>query len=221
MAMATALELVIFDCDGVLVDSEKLAIPIDQVMLRDAGIEMSDAEVIDRFVGRSSHVMLDAIEERLGHPPAAADRARYERMYRDAYEAELEPVDGVIDALNGIPHRMCVASSSEPEGLYRKLEITGLRARFEGAIFSAVEVSRGKPAPDLFLHAAQRMGAHPAACVVIEDSRHGVTAARAAGMDAYGYAGGLTPAQWLAGPRTTVFCDMRQLPALIAERVGG
>ena len=95
------------------------------------------------------------------------------------------------------------------------LGLTGLYERFEGRIFSATEVANGKPAPDLFLHAAATLGADPARCAVVEDSRYGVEAARAAGMRAFGYAGGLTAAERLAGPATTVFHDMRELPALL------
>jgi HAD superfamily hydrolase (TIGR01509 family) len=218
--MPAPLELVIFDCDGVLVDSERLAVPIDIAVLAGFGIRMTEAEVIERFMGRSATVMRDAIEVHLGHPLTDEQHARYEQIYADAYEAELTPVDGVVQALDQIRLPTCVASSSEPVGLRRKLELADLLARFDGRIFSAVEVAHGKPAPDLFLHAAQRMGADPARCVVVEDSHHGVEAARAAGMWAFAYAGGLTAAATLEGPRTTVFSDMRRLPALIAERAG-
>ena len=95
------------------------------------------------------------------------------------------------------------------------LGLTGLYPRFAGRIFSASEVARGKPAPDLFLHAARRMGVHPAACAVVEDSRYGVEAARVAGMRAFGYAGGLSPRAWLEGPGTVVFDEMRDLPRLL------
>jgi beta-phosphoglucomutase-like phosphatase (HAD superfamily) len=111
-----------------------------------------------------------------------------------------------------------VASSSGHDNLRYKLELTGLYERFEGHIFSAAEVANGKPAPDLFLHAASRMGAAPADCVVVEDSVYGVQAARAAGMDVFGYAGGVTAAEVLEGPRTVVFDDMRALPRLLAQR---
>jgi beta-phosphoglucomutase-like phosphatase (HAD superfamily) len=109
-----------------------------------------------------------------------------------------------------------VASSSPPERLRFKLELTGLYKRFAGRIFSAAEVANGKPAPDLFLHAARQMEVDPAACVVVEDSRYGVQAARAAEMDVLAYAGGLTPGDVLAGPRTVVFDDMRSLPDLLS-----
>ena len=110
---------------------------------------------------------------------------------------------------------MCVASSSGHESLRFKLELTGLYERFAGRIFSATEVANGKPAPDLFLHAARRMGVDPSACVVVEDSRYGVQAARAAEMDVLGYAGGVTAAHVLEGPRTVVFEDMRILPQVL------
>ena len=112
----------------------------------------------------------------------------------------------------------CVASSSEPDRLRHKLRLVGLYDRFAGRIFSAIQVANGKPAPDLFLFAAQRMGVTPEACVVVEDSRHGVVAARAAGMDVFAFTGSVTPAPVLAGERTTVFDDMRRLPALLADR---
>lgn len=109
----------------------------------------------------------------------------------------------------------CVASSGTHEKLRLTLGLTGLHDRFVGRIFSATEVEQGKPAPDLFLHAAARMGATPERCVVVEDSAAGVEAARRAGMRSFGFAGGLTPASWLEGPGTTVFHDMAELLALL------
>jgi beta-phosphoglucomutase-like phosphatase (HAD superfamily) len=111
-----------------------------------------------------------------------------------------------------------VASSSGHENLRYKLELTGLYERFAGHIFSASEVANGKPAPDLFLHAAERMGTDPVDCVVVEDSRYGVQAARAAGMDVLGFAGGVTSPDDLQGPRTIVFDDMSVLPQLLVHR---
>ena len=208
-------QLVIFDCDGVLVDSEPIAVRIDLEILHDVGLPLSEAEVIERFVGRSPRVMREAIQTHLGHPVPGSWQERYEHLYWDAFEAELTAVEGVREALEQISLPSCVASSSEPDSLRHKLELTDLYERFQGRIFSASEVANGKPAPDLFLYAAGRMGVAPPACVVVEDSRYGVEAARAAGMDVLGYAGGLTPASVLAGPRTVVFDDMRELPGLI------
>jgi HAD superfamily hydrolase (TIGR01509 family) len=210
--------LVIFDCDGVLVDSEPIAVRIDVEMLAELGISMSEAEVIERYVGRSPEVILAEAEARLGGrvPDGWFDRG--EARIREAYATELHPVDGIVEALEAIDLPVCVASSSGHENLRFKLELTGLYDRFAGHIFSATEVANGKPAPDLFLHAAARMGADPSDCVVVEDSRYGVQAARAAGMDVLGYAGGLTPPGALEGPRTVVFDDMRTLPELIRRR---
>jgi HAD superfamily hydrolase (TIGR01509 family) len=208
-------ELVIFDCDGVLVDSEPISVRLDVQMLAELGLTMTTEEVIERFVGRSPEVIVEAVEAALGHPPPAGWLERNERELRSRFVAELEPVPGIVEALERISLPMCVASSSPPERLRFKLELTGLYDRFAGRIFSASEVANGKPAPDLFLHAARQMGVEPAGCVVVEDSRYGVQAARAAGMEALGYAGGLTTAEVLAGPRTVVFDDMRSLPELL------
>jgi HAD superfamily hydrolase (TIGR01509 family) len=209
------VELVIFDCDGVLVDSEPIAVRIDLVILSRFGLRLSEAEVIDRFVGRSPDAMRQAIEEHLGHE-VPGFMERFAPLYDDAYRSELSAVRGVKEALDGIELPVCVASSSQPDSLRMKLELVDLAARFAGDVFSASEVANGKPAPDLFLYAARRMGVAPSHCVVVEDSRHGVEAARAAGMRVLAYAGGLTVGQTLAGPETVVFDDMRVLPDLIA-----
>jgi len=209
-------DLVIFDCDGVLVDSERIAVRVDAVVLARLGWELTEAEIIDQFMGRSEAYMVSAIEAQLGHPLPAAWEAEFQPLYRKALEAELKPVDGVVEALDAIHTPVCVASSSTHERLRFTLGLTGLLARFDGRIFSATDVANGKPAPDLFLHAATALGTDPARCAVVEDSRYGVEAARAAGMHAFGYAGGLTPAKRLAGHATTVFHDMRDLPALLA-----
>jgi HAD superfamily hydrolase (TIGR01509 family) len=210
--------LVIFDCDGVLVDSEPIAVRIDVEMLAEVGVTMSEEEVIERFVGRSPEVILAETEARLGRRVPEGWFDRGEARIRRAYATELQPVPGIVEALEAVDLPVCVASSSGHENLRFKLELTGLYERFAGHIFSATEVANGKPAPDLFLHAAERMGADPADCVVVEDSRYGVQAARAAGMDVLGYAGGLTTADVLKGPRTVVFDDMRVLPKLLAPR---
>jgi HAD superfamily hydrolase (TIGR01509 family) len=158
--------------------------------------------------------------ERLGGRLPDDWQDRLDRRYRAAFDAELTPVDGVVEALDRIATPTCVASGASHETLRLTLGLAGLYRRFEGRIFSASEVAEGKPAPDLFLHAAARMGAEPAACAVVEDSRYGVEAARAAGLLAFGYTGGLTPPERLAGPRTVLFDDMRRLPDLLAAAGG-
>lgn len=211
------IELVIFDCDGVLVDSERLAVRIDVQVLAELGWELSEREVIERFVGRSDAFVAAEIEAHLGRPLAPGWLERFEPLYRQVFAAELKPVDGIVEALEQIALPTCVASSGSHRKMRYTLGLTGLWDRFAGRVFSATEVARGKPAPDLFLYAAERMGVDPAACAVVEDSRYGVEAARAAGMRAFAFAGGVTPAEQLRGPATVVFTRMRDLPRLLAS----
>jgi HAD superfamily hydrolase (TIGR01509 family) len=211
-----ALDLVIFDCDGVLVDSERIAVRIDAIVLSRLGWELTEAEIIEKFVGRSDASISADIEAHLGRPLESGWDEEFAPLYRDALSAELQPVDGIVEALDAITAPTCVASSGTHERMRFTLGLTGLYERFDGRIFSATEVVNGKPAPDLFLHAAATLGFEPSRCAVVEDSRYGVAAARAAGMRAFGYAGGLTPPEWLEGERTVVFDDMRELPALLA-----
>ncbi|MFF1833436.1 HAD family hydrolase [Streptomyces sp. NPDC058231] len=215
--MIKPIELVIFDCDGVLVDSERIAVRVDAMSLASLGWPLSEAEIVERFVGRSHADMITDVEKHLGHRLPDGWEAEQHQLYHKAMEAELSAVDGVVEALDQIQLPACVASSSGHNGLRHTLGLTGLYSRFEGRIYSASEVVNGKPAPDLFLHAARQMGFTPEVCAVVEDSRYGVQAARAAGMRAFGYCGGLTPAEWLHGPGTVVFDDMRELPTLLAK----
>ncbi|MER5637295.1 HAD family hydrolase [Kitasatospora sp. NPDC002227] len=215
--MTDSIDLVIFDCDGVLLDSERLAVRVDAMVLAALGWELSTEEIVHRFVGRSHESMVSQVEAHLGRALPAGWEAEFQPWYDQAFAAELAPVEGIEAALDAIGLPTCVASSSSHRRLRATLGQTGLLPRFEGRIFSASEVAEGKPAPDLFLHAAARTGVRPERCVVVEDSRFGVAAARAAGMRAFGYAGGLTPAQWLEGPGTVVFDDMAELPALLAR----
>ncbi|MFC8721052.1 HAD family hydrolase [Kitasatospora sp. NPDC057198] len=215
--MTDSIGLVIFDCDGVLLDSERLAVRVDAVVLATLGWELSTDEIVDRFVGRSHEYMVSQIEIHLGRSLPDSWEAEFQPLYDQAFATELTPVEGIVEALDAIGLPTCVASSSSHERLRSTLSHTGLHPRFEGRIFSASEVANGKPAPDLFLHAASRMNVHPSRCVVVEDSKYGVAAARAAGMRAFGYAGGLTPAEWLEGPGTVVFKDMAELPGLMDQ----
>ena len=209
--------LVIFDCDGVLVDSEQLAIGIDAKVLAKLGWPMTEAEIIERFVGLSDSDFRRAVESHLGRSLPEDWEAECEPLYRETFATELRPVDGIVDALDRITIPSCVASSGTHEKMRFTLGLTGLYDRFKGRIFSATEVARGKPEPDLFLYAAERMGVAPQACVVVEDSVNGVRAARAAGMKVLAYCGGVTSAVKLEGPHTTVFEHMHRLPALLSD----
>lgn len=207
----------IFDCDGVLVDSEPIAVKVDQAILASIGVPMSEAEIIDRFMGRSASALYEYIEEQRGQPIPVELRERWASLYREAFERDLVAVPGVHDAIAKLTQPMCVASSSGLESLHRKLGMTGLLPHFEGHIYSANQVANGKPAPDLFLFAAAQMGFAPRECVVVEDSQYGVSGALAAGMKVFGYAGGITATSGLEQDGVTIFRDMTELPALIAS----
>lgn len=209
------IDLVIFDCDGVLVDSERLSIEVDRRVLADLGWPLSHEQILHRFVGRSSAHFRAEVEAHLGRPLPDDWEAPYQPWYVDAFERDLTAVPGVEAALDEIPVMTCVASSGTHAKIRRTLGLTGLLPRFAGRIFSAEDVQNGKPDPDLFLHAAEHLGVAPERCAVVEDSRYGVQAAHAAGMRVYGYAGGLTPAGWLEREGATVFTDMLELPGLL------
>lgn len=209
------IRLVIFDCDGVVVDSERLSVEIDRRVLAEFGWILTHDEILHRFVGRSAAHFRAALEEHIGRRLPDDWEAPYHSWYVEAFERELRAVPGIESALDTITASICLASSGSHAKIRRNLMLTGLLPRFEGRIFSADDVVHGKPAPDLFLHAADRMGVAAEQCVVIEDSRFGIAAARTAGMRAFGYAGGLTPAEWLMGEGTIVFDDMADLPELL------
>lgn len=216
-------ELVIFDCDGVLVDSERLSIDVVRSVFAEAGWEISPQEIIGRFLGTSVANVRSHLEERLGGPVPEGWEEELHARHREVFSQHLQAVPEVHGAIRALGDRpRCVASSSSPERIRHSLQLTGLWDEFfESHIFSASMVERGKPAPDLFLHAAGSLGFRPEQCVVVEDSRYGVQAARSAGMRALGFAGGLTPPEWLAEAGAIVFHDMKDLPALIRSRARG
>src|SRR5688500_15195921 len=152
--MINDVALVIFDCDGVLVDSERIAVRVNVAIMAQLGWPLTAAEVIDRFIGRSHASIAEIIAARLGAETAATWSDRFETELHEAVDAELVAVDGIVEALSRITVPTCVASSGTHEKLRHTLGRTGLYPHFAGRIFSATEVPRGKPAPDLFLHAA-------------------------------------------------------------------
>jgi HAD superfamily hydrolase (TIGR01509 family) len=214
-------DLVIFDCDGVLIDSELLSARADRETLAECGIELSIEEILDRYTGISFAGAVADLEARYGRLPADfADRRR--RRLWPLFESELRAIPGVTAVVDALICKACVASSGRPERLRHALSLVGLYDRFQPHIFSAVEVAHGKPAPDLFLHAAERMGVPPARCVVIEDSLPGVTAAVAAGMTVIGFVGAShcrpgDAARLAAQGAVAVIDDMAQLPPMLAR----
>ena len=213
--------LLIFDCDGVLVDSELLANAAIAELMTQLGRPMTVEEALGLFVGKRLQDVLAAAEAVLGAPipPAVAEQAGqrlFERLRR-----ELTPIEGVRAAIEALPYRRCVASSSSPERIRVSLQATGLAPLFGDDVFSAEQVENGKPAPDLFLFAARCLGASPADCIVIEDSPLGIAAARSAGMRAIGFAGGSqiderAAARIAAAGADRVIHRMAELPAAVA-----
>lgn len=210
-------DLVIFDNDGVLVDSEPISNRILAGHLTELGHPTSYEDSIRDYMGGAVHRIHEVVWERSGQRlPDGFNEAFHARVFA-AFERELEPVAGVADVLDGlaadgVPY--CLASSGSHERIRVALRRTGLYERFgEERIFSAQDVGRGKPAPDLFLHAAAAMGVPPERCAVVEDSPLGVQAAVAAGMDVYAFTA-MTPQERLAGA-TALFGGMERLPALL------
>jgi HAD superfamily hydrolase (TIGR01509 family) len=207
-------ELIIFDNDGVLVDSEPVANQVLASLLTEYGFPCTPEESIATFMGHSMPQVRAMVEERLGRPVPADLEARYIAQLFPTFERSLRPIPGIEDALRAIDQTVCVASSGTHERIRLTLGAAGLWDRFGGRVFSAQDVVRGKPAPDLFLHAAASLGVDPRRCAVVEDSPAGVTAANAAGMTSFGFAR-LVPAERLGHATGAVFSDMRRLPGLL------
>ncbi|HWU62604.1 MAG TPA: HAD family phosphatase [Ensifer sp.] len=185
--------LVIFDCDGVLVDSEPIALSVLGEMLKDQQVVLSDEEIAERFLGRSLGTVAQIVEEEFGRRLPEDFPAMIRRRLFARYESELHAMPGIEGVLEGLAARgieTCVASSSLPERIAKSLAVTGLSPAFGTKVYSASMVKTGKPAPDLFLHAAQKSGFSPANCIVVEDSPAGIVAAQAAGMRVLAFGGG-------------------------------
>ncbi len=212
--MSIKWEFIIFDCDGVLVDSEAIQNHVFYRMLGDFGWDSSFEKTVEAFIGRSMKDCLKIAEQRLGGPLPADFEACLQEQTFAAFARELRPMPGVEEALERIDAPICVASSGSLIKMRKTLGLTGLLARFEGRMFSATQVERGKPYPDLFLYAARELGAAPAACAVIEDSGAGVQAGVSAGMTVFGYAPAGQGAD-LTAAGAKVFGDMRELPDLL------
>ncbi|MER5734524.1 MULTISPECIES: HAD family hydrolase [unclassified Streptomyces] len=210
-------DLVIFDNDGVLVDSEPLSNRLLAGYLTELGHPTTYEDSLRDYMGAALHRVHDLVLERTGQRlPEDFDAAFHARVFA-AFREELEPVDGAVEVLKRLAAERvpyCVASSGSHERIRVGHRKTGLDAWFpEEVVHSAEDVGRGKPAPDLFLHAAARMGVAPERCVVVEDSRLGVQAAVAAGMDVYGFTA-MTPEDRLTGAKG-FFSRMEELPGIL------
>ena len=206
--------LVIFDCDGVLVDSERLAHQLLIDSVAPLGLSFTMSEAMALFRGRKMSECVDEVESRIGGPLPEGFLDEFRRRQAATFRAELKPVEGIVEALETIDSTICVASSGPMEKIVLSLTLTGLLERFDGAIYSAYEVGSWKPDPGLFLHAASAHGISPGRCIVVEDSVPGIRAAVAAGMYVLGYAADADAAELsVAGART--FFAMSELPSLI------
>jgi HAD superfamily hydrolase (TIGR01509 family) len=216
-AIVARFELVIFDCDGVVVDSERLVHEVFARFIRGLGADLSAERMNELFLGRRLADCLAIVEGITGRPasPDALDRYREERDR--VLREHVQPVAGVRDVLEGLAVPYCIASSGDHAKMQATLGATGLLPLFDGRIYSATEVARGKPAPDVFLLAAERMGVAPARAAVIEDSVNGVRAGHAAGMTVFGFAGLVPAAALAAAGAAATFTAMRELPALLAS----
>jgi len=220
---APDIGLVIFDCDGVLVDSEPLAMRVLLRMLSAAGAQLQEDEAYEAFLGKSLASVCEILRSDYG---VALGSDALERMRRDlngVIRDELQPIPGMAETLAGLNRPVCVASSSQVERIRLSLQVTGLGGYFGDHVFSATMVQRGKPAPDLFLLAAERMHVAPAHCMVVEDSPAGVTAALEAGMRVVAFTGGgharqASHRERLAalGPHA-MLDDMHGLPGLLRD----
>jgi len=215
-------DLIIFDCDGVLVDSEVISCSVHAEVLTRNGYPITSEQVFNRFLGRSARQAMIEVEAELGRSLPDDFHAQLKAQIFRTFSESLAPIPHIHDALAAITQSVCVASSGSHERMRISLGRTNLYDRFAPNIFSSSEVRNGKPAPDLFLLAAERMGMTPERCLVVEDSVSGIAGGIAAGMTVLGYCGGshcragYAETLRLAGA-TATFDDMRQLPGLIAQ----
>ena len=211
--------LIIFDCDGTLVDSEVITNKVFSVMLSEMGLYLTPNEVFETFVGKSMEQCRTQIREMLGEEPPADFLEDYHHRTVKALEDNLQPVSGIHEVLDGLTVPYCVASSGSHAKMQKTLGITNLLPKFEGQIYSVHDVENGKPAPDVFLYAARQNNVSVKECAVVEDTPIGVQAGVNAGMTVFGYAG-YTPAEWLRDAGADyVFDSMRDLPELLAGKM--
>ena len=217
-SLPTIIDGVIFDCDGVLVDSERIANGVWARMLTEIGLPMSTEQSLSLFMGSSMARCLEITETMLGHAPPHDLAGRFQATVLHALAQELQPVHGAVallDRLDAAGVRYAVASNSDHEKMRTTLGTTGLLSRFDGRRFSSMDVARPKPAPDLFLYAAGRMGFRAAHTIVIEDSPLGVRAAAAAGIPVIGYTGSVSGDRLLAAGASMLVENLSALGPLL------
>lgn len=218
----SGFDLIIFDCDGVLVDSEIIAAEVESALLTEAGYPIGAEEMAERFAGMTWKNILLAVEREADIPLSASLLDRSEVILDRRLKEEVLAIDGVAAAIGKLSGKRCICSNSSSHRLDAMLTRTGLKPLFAPSIFSSKDLGpdAAKPKPDVFLHGARQMGVEPGRCLVIEDSTHGITAARAAGMRVIGFTGGSHTYPSHADRLTdagaeTVIARMRDLPATV------
>ncbi|MEM7021159.1 MAG: HAD family hydrolase [Pseudomonadota bacterium] len=215
-------DLLVFDCDGVLIDSEVVGARVEAAALGRLGVSITEDEILERFLGMTAASMYRTLEGELGHPLPEGFASTVQTEVDAAFQRDLSAIPDIHETLDRIDLKRCVASSSTLARLRHSLDITALYGSFAPNIFSAEQVKQGKPAPDLFLYAAEQMDCAPSSCLVIEDSTNGVRGAVAAGMRVWGFVGGGHcfdghGARLRDVGAERVFAHMSELPTLLDE----
>ncbi|MEL6867425.1 MAG: HAD family hydrolase [Bacteroidota bacterium] len=208
-------QLIIFDCDGVLVDSEAISNHVVAELLTEIGLPTTGEEAVQLFAGTSMTYIRSYFRAQTGKEAPTDFEATYRKITYDAFTKELKAIEGIEEVLGQLKQTRCVASNGPMEKVRFNLKLTGLINYFDDHLFSAYDIQKWKPEPDLYLHAATKMGFAPADCLVIEDSPSGIQAAQRAGIRVLGYAAHAYAEEKLAATDTTVFHHMNQLPDLI------
>jgi HAD superfamily hydrolase (TIGR01509 family) len=216
--------LVIFDCDGVLIDSEIVVARLEAEAMTGLGLPISVETVCARFAGTTTREVWETVERELGRPLPAGFLETHLAHVREVFARELKPVPGAHAMVEALDLPCCVASSTRLPALIDNLATCGLAHLFDGRIYSASQVKRAKPAPDILMYAASQMGADPTECLVIEDSVAGVTAARRAGMNVVGFVGGSHVTDGLgdrlrAAGAAAIFAKHTDLPQILAAHL--
>ncbi|MBI3899222.1 MAG: HAD family hydrolase [Gammaproteobacteria bacterium] len=211
----TNFDLIVFDCDGVLVDSEPITQGVLAAMLNELGWRISLEQTIERFVGRLVRDELGNIERQIGRPLPADFLESFVARRNAALDVRVQPVAGIHDVLATLDLPFCVASGADRVKTELSLKRAGLFPLFDGRVFCGTEVPRTKPAPDIYFQAARVMGCAPERCAVVEDTATGVAAGVSAGMTVFGYAAANSSQPLLDAGAVVTFSDMRQLPRLL------
>ena len=210
------MELIIFDCDGVLVDSEPLSCRVLAEQFTEFGYPISTDEAIEKFKGGHLQDIIEDIENQVGQKAPEDFIQVFRQRSFELFREELKPISGIVEALDNIRFKKCVASNGPTHKTELNLGITGILHHFEDALFSAYDIKKWKPAPDLFLYAAKQMNAAPGNTIVVEDSIHGVEAARKAGMRVLAYCAE-KDAEEMDALGAVTFFNMMDLPQLIEK----